>query len=292
MIPYLGCESAREMLQTFVDGELPMTDQVALESHLRWCTTCGARVEDLRIIGAALRLGSGEPAADAVESGALVAIQAEVLARVRAERDQSFGVRFRALFEDMHFMWPALGASVALGVCLLAVLGINSAARAIDPNSMADRLAMLADPGSDRNPVPLDSWMLATRPLIDAPNLGAIPEDEAMFALAAVVTREGRVANYELLNSDVVGTSGRSGSDEIDELLEVVTRSRFSPAQTRVGGGPMAVNVVWVVARTTVKAPTLQLGALAPLMPTPDVVVRPLSAEPERKRPVLRPARS
>lgn len=290
MIPYLGCETAREMLQPFVDGELPMTDQVALESHLRWCGTCGARVEDLRIIGAALRVGSHEPGTATVESVALTAIQAEVLARVRAERDQSFGVRFRALFEDMRFMWPALGASAALGVCLLAVLGINSAARAIDPNSMADRLAMLADPGSDRNPVPLDSWMLATRPLINAPDLGAIPDDEATFALAAVVTREGRVANYELLKSEIVGTSG--GSHELDELLELVTRSRFSPAQTRVGGGPMAVNVVWVVARTTVKAPTLQLGALAPLMPTPDVVVRPLSAAPERERPVLRPARS
>jgi hypothetical protein len=191
----------------------------------------------------------------------------------------------------MHFMWPALGASAALGVCLLAVLGVNSAARAVDPNSMADRLATLAEPGSDRNPVPLDSWMLATRPLIDAPDLSAIPDDEATFAIAAVVTREGRVVNYELLKSEVVGTSGTS-SHELDELLEVVTRSRFSPAQTRVGGGPVAVNVVWVVARTTVKAPTLQLGALAPLMPTPDVVVRPLSAEPVRERRVLRPARS
>ena len=58
MIPYLGCDAAREMLEAFVDGELAMADQVAVESHLRWCRTCGARVEDLRVIGASLRIGS------------------------------------------------------------------------------------------------------------------------------------------------------------------------------------------------------------------------------------------
>ena len=47
MIPYLGCDAAREMLEAFVDGELAMADQVLVESHLRWCRTCGARVEDI-----------------------------------------------------------------------------------------------------------------------------------------------------------------------------------------------------------------------------------------------------
>ena len=56
MIPYLGCEHARELLEGFVDGELAMADQVAVESHLRWCRTCAARVEDMRLIGASLRV--------------------------------------------------------------------------------------------------------------------------------------------------------------------------------------------------------------------------------------------
>ena len=58
MIPYLGCEAARDLLEAFVDGELAMADQVALESHLRWCRTCGARVEDMRLIGASMRVGA------------------------------------------------------------------------------------------------------------------------------------------------------------------------------------------------------------------------------------------
>jgi anti-sigma factor RsiW len=64
MIPYLGCQGARDMLEPFVDGELPVSEQVALEAHLRWCDTCRARVEDIRLIGSALRLGSDASAAD------------------------------------------------------------------------------------------------------------------------------------------------------------------------------------------------------------------------------------
>ena len=290
MIPYVGCDAAYEMLQPFVDGELPMPEQVALESHLRWCRTCGARVEDLRIIGASLRLGSLIPGTTEIEGGALAAIQAEVLTRIRTERDESFGVRFRALFDDMHFLWPALGASAAVIICLLGVMVVNSAARAVDPDSMADRIeGMLANPGSDRNPVQLDSWMLA--PSIDAPNLGAIPEDDATFALAAVVTREGRVANYELLQSDDFGVRrGSRPTRGADQLLELVTRSRFTPAQTRAGG-PVAVNVVWVVARTTVKAPmrAFDEGSLSPLR-APEDVAKPINDAPEPR--VLRPARS
>ena len=40
MTRYIGCETARELLDEFVDGELPMADQVMVEAHLRWCRTC------------------------------------------------------------------------------------------------------------------------------------------------------------------------------------------------------------------------------------------------------------
>ena len=56
MIPYLDCPAAQGMLEAFVDRELAVTDQVALESHLRWCRVCAARVEDLQLIGVSLRL--------------------------------------------------------------------------------------------------------------------------------------------------------------------------------------------------------------------------------------------
>ena len=73
--------------------------------------------------------------------------------------------------------------------------------------------------------------------------------DDAVFALAAVVTREGRVRNLELLTPD---TSALPVEErEILELLGAASQARFEPA--RAGGTPVAVNVVWLVAHTTVR---------------------------------------
>jgi len=279
MIPYLGCEAARGMLQPFVDLELPMAEQVMLESHLRWCDTCAARVEDIRLIGAALRLGSAAPSVHAEDAGALAAIQSEVLTRIRAERDQSLPARFHELFADMHFMWPALGATAALVACLFAVTSVNRVARAQHPYSMADRISALANPGSDRNPLQLDSRMLAPRPLNEGSALDSIPGEEAAFALAAVVTRDGRVANFELLQSVRESGMRRGTADEsnqVSALLDAVKHSRFAPAQT--SDGVVAVKVVWLLARTTVKASIdpKDTGSLPPLS-APE-------AEPRRRR--------
>ena len=103
MIRYLGCDAAREMLQPFVDDELPVVEQVELEAHLRWCESCAARVEDLQLIGAALRLARPRLRRHPEDAGAMTSIQSEVLTRIRAERDQSLSVRFREAFADMHF---------------------------------------------------------------------------------------------------------------------------------------------------------------------------------------------
>ena len=56
--PYIGCDYAQDRLESFVDGELPVDEQVAVESHVRWCRTCTARIEDLNLIGASVRAGS------------------------------------------------------------------------------------------------------------------------------------------------------------------------------------------------------------------------------------------
>ena len=291
MIPYLGCDAAREMLEAFVDGELPVPDQVALESHLRWCSVCSARVEDLQLIGRSIRAVSGTHAAVASEDlPVLATIQSDVVTRVQAEHDLSLPVRVRSMFEDMRFMWPALGATAALVIGLTAAVALHAAASAADPASIANMIQTLARQSADRRPhlaplssyypVQLDGLIMAPRPLSEGPALESLPENDAVFALSAVVTREGRVANYELLQSVRDGvrrhdTAARS--DEVDALLEAVMRSRFEPAQG-AGGGAVTVRVVWLLARTTVKAQV-------------ENVVRPLSVEPVRVA-APRPARS
>jgi hypothetical protein len=294
MIRYLGCDAAREMLQPFLDLELPMEEQVELEAHLRWCDICTAHVEDLRLIGAALRLGAAAPPVHPEDAGAMTSIQSEVLTRIRTEHEESLPVRFREAFADMHFFWPAIGATVALVGCLCAVTAVNRVMRYEYPDSMADRLTMLANPGSDRNPLQLDMLMLAPRPLTFVPALESMPDEEAVFALAAIVTREGRISDYELLHA--VRESSRRGkatssSDEVNAMLDTVKQSRFAPAQTPEGA--VAVNVVWLLARTTVKASidANDLGLLPTVTaPGVDEVVKPLSDG--LARPAPRPARS
>ena len=269
MIPYMGCLAAREMLEAFIDGELPTSDQVALETHLRWCATCRARVEDMQLIGASIRLRSEAHERDGDDVRATLAtIQSDVLTRVRAERDQSFPVQFRELFDDMRFMWPALGATAALLACLFSSMVVYRATRGGDPESIANAIDSLAKAAAERRPNPLrleplssyypvqmDDSILAPRGLDAGPALYALGEDEAVFAVSAVVTREGRVATYEVLPSGRAGRPlrARREADAVDAVLDSVKLSRFEPAQG-AGGGAVTVRVVWVLARTTVKA--------------------------------------
>jgi hypothetical protein len=283
MMLYLGCDAAREMLQSFVDRELPIAEQIRLESHLRWCDTCAARVEDQRVIGTAVRLGAAAPGRHAEDPRALAVIQSEVLTRIRAERDQSLAVRWHELFADTRLLWPAIGATAAVVLCLYAVTGVNRAARSEHPYSMADKISALANPGSDRHPLQLDSNMLAPRPLDHGVSLDLLPAEEAVFTLAAVVTRDGRIANFELLGPDE--------SAQVRALLEAVMQSRFTPARTSDGVG--AVNVVWLLTMTTVKASIdpNDSGFLAPLAaPAGESVVEPIREGQQRR--ALRPARS
>ncbi len=252
MVPYLGCEHAREMLQAFLDGELPVEEQVAVESHLRWCSTCAAHVDDLRLIGEGLRFGAatGQSADEARE---LATLHDGVLARVRAEQQQSLSVRVRELFDDRHLLWAGLGAMTAVVVCLFGTMSVLQAASDERPDSLAGIIQSLANPGSERNPVRIGGgFVLGPRATGESAPALQMPEDEAVFALAAVVTREGRVANYEVLLSEFDGARRRSAAGHVSALLDVVEQSRFNPAQ-RVGGAPVAVNLVWLLARTTVK---------------------------------------
>jgi anti-sigma factor RsiW len=254
MIRYIGCETARDLLDAFIDGELGMDAQVMVESHLRWCRTCAARVEDMSTIGDIVRLGPETIRAPHDDTRALSAMQAEVLTRVRAERDQSFAVRLREMVSDSHLLWPALGASMAVLFCLCGAFGVMQLATAENPDSLAAMIAS-SHPGSESNPMRLDDARLAPRVVGDAVALDRIQDDDAVFAVATVVTREGRVANYELLlpTQPVTRQHRRSarGDAEVAALLHAVKQSRFTPAQG-ASGRPVAVNMVWVFARTTV----------------------------------------
>jgi len=111
----------------------------------------------------------------------------------------------------------------------------------------------------------LDGAMAAPPRALGDEGLALLPGDDAVVALAAVVTREGRVSNYEVLFSERASVRRHDTAVErggVNSVFNAVKQSRFSPAQA-IDGAPVAVNMVWVLARTTVKA-SAQAAAIDP----------------------------
>jgi len=272
MIPYVGCEYAREHLGAFVDGELAVAEQVAVESHLRWCRTCAARVEDVRLIGDSIRTGSAQPL-DREETQVINDLHADVLMRIRTEQELSLASRMRDMFADMRLFWPAVGATAAVALCVGVAFSVLLLATRERPESLAAMIDSLSNPGSERNPLRpgntarhnslcecyIDSnragGISIPRVLDDGAGFEGIANEDAMFAVAAVVTRDGRVSNYEVLSSERMGEREKPvHANDMAKMLDAVRQSRFEPAQTSLGR-TVAVNMVWLMVVTTVQTP-------------------------------------
>ncbi len=293
MIPIVGCHSVQGLLEAFLDGELAVEEQVLVESHLRSCQTCLARVEDLRLIGGALRQGAWSTQETVADAELLQAVQDDARGRIAAERDQSMGLRLRESFADMRLLWPALGATVAVAASVGIALAVLQAATSERPESLAAMIESLSDPGSDRNPMRIDNAIMMPRAVGDGLALDQLAEDDAVFAVATVVTQEGRIGNYELLESaTVAGNGGSRSGRRVEAVLGAVRDSRFAPAlrlePTAGRQTPrvrtVAVNMVWLLARTTVKASLQPVDLAVPL--TAPVRVAPAEAA----QPAVKPA--
>jgi len=268
---YVSCVFAQRHLEGFVDRELLLADEVLVESHLRWCSTCAARVEDMQMIRAALRASVRR--AEAPGERDLAAQRAEVLDRVDLERQQSYGARLKDLARDcadLRFVWPAVGASAALALCVGLATAMWRTAVEQQPTSLAAMIDSLADPGSNRNPLRLDGAMLVPRALEGQSAVAHAVLDEHpaaaddVVAVAAVVTREGKIGTYELLRAASVTPGHVRNQEAVADLLDAVRRARFAPAQWPSGRN-VAVNVVWLFTTTTVTASSMPVDLGVPL---------------------------
>jgi len=108
---------------------------------------------------------------------------------------------------------------------------------------------MAAPPGSDLNPMRLEAGMqLPSLPLtgglVGDTLESRTSQQDMVLALSAVVTREGRVSGLSVLSND-------HERQNVTELLKAISEGRLEPAQ--LAGAPVAVNLVWLVAHTTVR---------------------------------------
>lgn len=252
MIPVFGCETARELLEPFIDGELTTSEQVAVQTHLRTCPTCQARVTDMSLIGWSIRTGPTSVLASDVDTNALAVVQSGVLARVKAEREQSFPTRTAELFSDMRLLWPALGATTAVFLCFLAAGNIWRLTMERGPNSMASLLDTWNLPGTDQNPLRIDNAVSVSAPRVlqDGMAIYGDPESEGSVTLRFVVRQDGSVGPIEVVDSDFATTTERGPLADGSDVLNAVRNWQLAPAQSR-GGQPVAVTVVYMHWQTT-----------------------------------------
>jgi hypothetical protein len=248
----LTCGATRRRLHAFHDGELPIGDQIAVGAHLEWCDDCAAELAQLKLLQSALRTSRRRKIA--LSSEEEISLRAGIVSRMKAEQTVSFLAQAREMFEDMHLVYAGLGGAAAAMVCVLIMLGMMRFAPNERPDSLAGMVAVLGAPGSNLNPIAPLPRIQMPRPLNQAFSTDPDATGDSLIMMAAIITREGTVTDLSLLDPGGGRSSMQTGQTKaVEDLLGAVSRARFEPAT--FDGLPVAVNMVWVVEHTTVRAP-------------------------------------
>ncbi len=281
-----ACADVRDRLEAFHDGESSIDERIWIQNHVAACASCNAAAADLAELASTIRQLAAGVEQEPVEA---LQISTHVVERLRVEEAFSIRAQVTEWFQDMHLVWAGLGASVATAICLIGSASVLHAANQERPNSMARVISVLASPGSNDNPLRLNYEMLAPRAVTDAAI--EIAEEDAQYALSAVVSREGRVQGVSVIDQP---SSVRPG---VNAMLNEAYRVQFAPAIER--GDAVAVSMVWLVTNTTVKGrPDETMQALrealrlrttpAPIAPLP-VPAEPVNAAKPATAPLMKP---
>ena len=222
----LSCAYVRRRLEAWHDRELAPAEQCAIDQHLSGCPPCAAEARVLDDIGAALR---GRVADWAPTADVLAGLRAGVLGRATAEDALSWRTLAADLFEDMHFVWAGLSATAATLVCAAMLLGMAYFTIPGRDDSLAGIMGAMAEPELAK---------------VQPPHSDAVPaswserEEDLVFALAAVVTQEGRgVRSHAALVR-------RGDREAVLRLMNAVVAARFEPARPNTSRVP--VDLVWL----------------------------------------------
>jgi hypothetical protein len=252
----LTCAATRRRLHAYHDRELPISDQIAVASHLDWCGECAGRAADLRFlrtaVQAAARARNVQPAMD------LSGFTATVVNRLKAEREASLPARVRLMFDDMHLVYAGLGAAAATLVCLIVMLGMMHFGATERPDSLAALINVVGVPLECETPATFaDQTGCLQRMAERFQEANASAEQDAVFALDSAVThRSGRLANLQSLKAhDRVSASGT----DLDELLDAACRARL---EMQPLGVSTATSLIRLVPRKTARVSKSQLGDL------------------------------
>lgn len=238
------CAAVRRRLQAFHDRELAVPDQIAVESHVHDCPPCNRVLKDLQSLGDALRLVAAPAPSDD-----WTGLRSAVVSRMKAEAHETWLARSARAFDDMHLVWIGLASTTATFLCAATVLSMLHYASPERGDSLAAMITVMGAPsGSDLNPARLDGRIrvpsVPEHGVVYATLEQSVAQEDRVLPLSAIVTREGLVSSLELLGKD-------PERREVTDLVDALSRGRLEPAQS--DGAPVAVNLVWLVAHTTVK---------------------------------------
>jgi hypothetical protein len=244
-----ACWQVRRQLSAFHDGELPVGDQIAVQAHLRECPACAAEARELDDLGSCLRSGA---LSMAVEPGAWEGLPSMVVSRMKAEDAESISGRTGRAFEDLHFVWAALGATGATVACLVLISAICY-------------FAVTSPVGYNKNPMPPSAGMSLPSAFTNdafAPPT-TLNEEDLVLLLDTVVTRDGRISKVRVVEEDgpKLQAPNKEERRAVLALLDAISKARFQPARVSGSPVPVAVNMVWLYASLTVKGkmPELQI---------------------------------
>ena len=225
---------------------------------------------------------------------------AAVVSRRSAEDGASLLSRVREMFDDMHLVYAGVGAAVGHRRVRGHHAGHDAVRAGRAPNaspsaSLAALMTLVATPETSANAIAIDPASHARGSArFQAANETAA--EDAVFELASVVTRKGRLVNLARLKKGHKAT--RDEAKAIEELLESVTRASIEPGWAE--GAPVAADgMVWLVTRMTVRAtkavdvdlplPPAKTKRIAPDLTTPSTLESRarrhsavLNADPER----------
>ena len=241
----LRCRTVRSWVSIAHDDELSVERQVAMDAHLTSCDACRLAQDELVSVGVALRRGAAERRPD---DASFAGLSTEVLARTPFTRDASWRQRVREVFEEGTRLWIAGGALAStMAVTLLVAIALN--ATPVQPGSLAGHLQTAVSLGSNANPVRLSTGMTLPRVWADTRTAAMLiqplpPLLLENLVLTAVVTREGQLASVRILRG------GTPDADLDRAVSRLASDVRFLPAFA--AGARVAVNVVWLLERTTV----------------------------------------
>ncbi|HET6956792.1 MAG TPA: zf-HC2 domain-containing protein [Vicinamibacterales bacterium] len=242
----LSCASTRRRLQAFHDGELSVGEQIAVSAHVEWCPRCARALADVREVAAALH---------AVLPGRLTLSQEDaavftgtVVNRLKAEDAASVFARVRVMFSDMRLGYAGLGATAATIVCVVIMLTMMHFAPKERPDSLRAMMSVISTPLECDTLDLSDSTGCRARWAERFQRANEWAEQDAVFALEIVLTRQGGLANIAMLRKARTHASADQARI-IDGLLDLVQQARLDqPLEMRL---PTAI---YLQEQTTVRA--------------------------------------